>query len=194
MDLNYVKTILASTADEGYPFKYIESGHHRHQEPKHGVILRLPHMGKSYYQMITLDNGFFEVKFQDDPGFKKGQLVELKNTKRVGHDKFRVSEWEFMEMPEQLGEEIPEELYRLTLKGTEQQTLEQHCVRFLTHFVKAGAPALGILPGPINGEVHCRHILLGPKADVVTALEKVDLPAQVDRGFQQITAEQLYEA
>src|SRR3989339_107961 len=140
LELDYVKLILASKADDGYPFKYVESGHHRHQEPSQGVVLRLPHQGKLYYQIITTDNGIFEIKFHEDPKLKKGQLIGLPGIKRVGPGRFRVTEWSFLDLPEELGQQIPGEIYRLTLKHPEQQILERHCERLLTHFIRSGTP------------------------------------------------------
>ena len=196
LEFEIVTHLLGLKDQESFAFKYRPGGHHRHTEPKEAVVLRIADARHPYFQVLTGENGLFEVKLNGALGLVQGCLIGLGKLKRTGTDRFRTDHWEALELPELLAPTATLELYRLTLKAPEQEALETHCTRFLQHFDRAGTPALGVLPGLIQpGAVplFVRQLFLSKEADLVLALEKVSLPEQVETSFHQIKPQQLHE-
>ncbi|MDT8445389.1 MAG: hypothetical protein RRB13_00665 [bacterium] len=198
MDFDIVQQLVALPVGEGFAFKFRPGGHHRHEEPTGGVVLRLPDKFRPNFQLITGENGLFEVRLNGAEALKQGSLIELKGLKRTGPDRFRCESWSPAELAprEELMQERPQEIYRLILKAAEQEALESHCGRFLNYFERKGEPVLGLLVLPVEGDdepVYGRQILLSPEANVLGALERVALPAQVSYRIDQIRPEQLHD-
>lgn len=198
MRFDIVEKLAALPPGQGFAFKYRPGGHHRHEEPTGGIILRLPDGHRPNHQILTGENGLFEVRLPEAKDLTQGCLIELKGLKRTGPDRFRAESWAPVELPprEELRFEAPKELYRLVLRGPEQEALESHCGRFLHYFESHGEPVLGLLTLPVDGgenPSYGRQILLAPEANVLGALERIDLPAQVAYRIDQIRPEQLHD-
>lgn len=198
MQFDIVEKLIQLPENKGFAFKYRPGGHHRHELPQGGVVLRLPDPHRPNHQILTGENGLFEVRLPESQSLVQGCLIEVKGLKRTGPDRFRAESWAPAELPpsEELRFEAPTEIYRLILRAAEQESLESHCGRFLHYFESHGSPALGLLALPVEdqeGPLYGRQILLSPETNVLGALERIDLPAQVVYRIDQIHPDQLHE-
>ena len=195
-DSDLLKKLMSIPQGEGFAFRHRPGGYRGHGAPSTAVVLRLADESRSFFQVITPDNGLFEIKFSSAFGLVQGSLIQLKSPRRLATQQFRVDQWSLVESLELDSPSVPSDLYRLVLKAKEQEVLEALCSRLIQYFDRSGTPAMGILPVSIvkNPEqLYGRQIFVSPDTNLILALEKVNLPSQATYSIQQIHQSQVYE-
>jgi len=190
-----LQRLLNLGPEEGFAFKHREGGYRGHGAPVQAVVLRPADERHPLIQMITADNGLFEVKFSDTEGLIQGRLVNLGKSRRTGNNKYRVDSWEAVDsLKLSDSSESDGAVYRLTLRSSEQEALEAHCTRLIRYFEKQGTPVVGITLLPIDGETYGRYVFISPRAKVLLGLEKTNLPSQLSYSIEQVDSLNLNEA